>query len=42
MKKKNKLFQYIVTVVLNHGEIKEDPQRIQILSLLPKNITVKE
>ena len=42
MKKDNKLFQCIVTVVLNHGEIKEDPQRIQILSLLRINITGKE
>ena len=27
-KKDNKCFQYAVTVVLNHEEIKEDPQRV--------------
>ena len=27
-KKGNKCFQYTVTIVLNHEEIKEDPQRI--------------
>ena len=27
-KKDNKCFQYAVTVVLNHEEIKKDPQRI--------------
>ena len=27
-KKDNKCFQYAVTIVLNHGEIKKDPQRI--------------
>ena len=27
-KKDNKCFQYDVTVALNHGEIKKDPQRI--------------
>ena len=36
--KDNKCFQYAVTVVLNHEELKKDPQRITKINLLSINI----
>ena len=41
-KKDNKCFQYVVTVVLNHEEIKKDLQRIKEIKSFINNITRKE
>ena len=42
IKKDNKCSRYVLTVALNHGEIKKDPERIKTLRLLSINIIGKK